>query len=292
MDRDAGNDRKRGAGMKGYRLGLYEKAMPNQLSLTEKLKLAKQCGYDFVELSIDETEEKIARLDMGANEREEICRAGIDLGIAYESICLSAHRKYSLGSKDEETRARGMEIMRKAVLLASDLGIRVIQIAGYDVYYEKSDPSTVKRFEEGLRKGVEFAAMYGVMLAFETMETCFMDTVEKAMAWVNRIGSPYLCVYPDTGNITNAAKLYQTDELQDLSMGNDRIAAIHLKESKPGKYREIPYGTGHVRFGEMIRRGMELGVRRYLAEFWYLGEDDYERELKQANLFLRSYFFY
>ena len=50
--------------MKEYALGLYEKAMPKELSWKEKLLAAKEAGYDFVEISIDETEEKLARLDM------------------------------------------------------------------------------------------------------------------------------------------------------------------------------------------------------------------------------------
>lgn len=49
--------------MGNYRLGIYEKAMPDGMTLEEKLLLAKQTGFDYVELSIDETEEKIARLD-------------------------------------------------------------------------------------------------------------------------------------------------------------------------------------------------------------------------------------
>ena len=33
--------------MKAYALGLYEKAMPNELSWKEKLQMAKEAGYDF-----------------------------------------------------------------------------------------------------------------------------------------------------------------------------------------------------------------------------------------------------
>lgn len=49
--------------MKLYTLGLYEKSMPNELSFREKLTYAREAGYDFLEMSIDETEEKLARLD-------------------------------------------------------------------------------------------------------------------------------------------------------------------------------------------------------------------------------------
>ena len=39
------------------------------------------------------------------------------------------------------------------------------------------------------------------MLGFETMETPFMDTVEKAMAYVKDVDQAYLGVYPDIGNL-------------------------------------------------------------------------------------------
>lgn len=47
-----------------YTLGLYEKPMPAELTWEEKLKAAKAAGYDYVEISIDATEDKIRRLEM------------------------------------------------------------------------------------------------------------------------------------------------------------------------------------------------------------------------------------
>ena len=44
--------------MKAYTLGLYEKAMPAELTWKEKLEAARDAGYDFVEISIDETDAK------------------------------------------------------------------------------------------------------------------------------------------------------------------------------------------------------------------------------------------
>ena len=46
---------------KAYTLGLYEKAMPKDLSWKEKMLAAKGAGFDFIEISIDETDEKLAR---------------------------------------------------------------------------------------------------------------------------------------------------------------------------------------------------------------------------------------
>ena len=44
-------------------LTVYEKAMPGSLTWQEKLVAAKSAGFDGVEISIDETDAKLARLD-------------------------------------------------------------------------------------------------------------------------------------------------------------------------------------------------------------------------------------
>ena len=57
---------------KKYCLGLYEKAMPGNLTMAEKLTAAREAGYDYLEMSVDETDEKLARLDMSREERKEL----------------------------------------------------------------------------------------------------------------------------------------------------------------------------------------------------------------------------
>ena len=59
------------------------------------------------------------------------------------------------------------------------------------------------------------------MLGFETMETPFMDTVEKAMVYVKDVDQAYLGVYPDIGNLKNASLLYDVDVNEDIMTGKD-----------------------------------------------------------------------
>ena len=73
-------------------------------------------------------------------------------------------------------------------------------------------------------------------MGFETMENEFMNTVEKAMKYVTLARIAVSAnVYPDIGNITNAAKTYENDVLEDLELGKGHIVAMHLKETVPGK---------------------------------------------------------
>ena len=275
--------------MKSYSLGLYEKAIPNWLSVPEKLELTAKSGFDRMEISIDETDAKLARLDLPEKEMMEIARASQNAGVPLSTMCLSGHRKYPFGSHDPAVVRRSLEIMEKALVFGSAIGVKIIQLAGYDVYYEEHDEGTVQRFRENLAKATEMAAAHGILLGFETMETPFMDTTEKAMRYVAEINSPYLGVYPDIGNMKNAAIIYGTDVVDDLRTGAGHIYAAHLKETQPGVYRDMTFGSGgHTEYTRCIEELWNQGVRMFTGEFWHLGSKTYEQDIVNAGRFLRG----
>jgi len=59
-----------------------------------------------------------------------------------------------------DTRAR-LEILRKAIEFAADIGLRIIQIMGYDVFYEPSDEQTRANFVESIKWGTRWAGEAG-----------------------------------------------------------------------------------------------------------------------------------
>lgn len=271
------------------RLSLYEKAQPDGTPLEEKLYHAKEAGFDCFELSIDESGGRLARLEWSVADRTALRSAAEREGMPVASICLSGHRRYPLGSADPAVARRGMEILQKAVELAGDLGVRLIQLAGYDVYYEPSTPETAARFGENLARGVEWAAAAGVTLGFETMECVspagapILDTVAKAMGFVKRIQSPWLQIYPDVGNVTNACGGDTAAVLRDLEAGRGHIAAAHLKETVQGVFRDRFPGEGRVDFPAVIRALKEQGVRWFTAECWAREGDDWKARLKAVE---------
>lgn len=271
-----------------YSLGLYEKAMP-AAPFETLLRLTAEAGFDRLELSIDESEARQSRLDWTEKEQRALGNLAREAGAPILTLCLSAHRRFPLGSHRPELRERSLELMKKAILFSSNAGVRLVQLAGYDVYYEQGDEDTQAWFYENLQKSVDFAAQWGVTLAFETMETPFMDTVEKAMAVVERIQSPWLGVYPDIGNLTNAAALYGGSAVVDLCKGRGRLAALHLKETAPGVYRDLPFGeAGQVDYTACIRAALQMGVRLFTGEFWYKQGQPVEKTLRTSALFLRD----
>jgi len=271
--------------MSSYLLSLYEKAMPPHLGWAEKLAAAGEAGFDAVEISIDETDEKLERLDNIFQATGEIISAIRCTNVPVYTMCLSGHRKYPLGSSNPDIARRSLDIMEKAIDFAASAGIRIIQLAGYDVYYEPSTETTRRNFAQNLRRCVEMASRKGVVLGFETMENDFMNTVTKAMRYVKEIGSPYLQVFPDVGNICNAVP----DAVADIQNGKGHIVAAHLKETKPGVFRNLYFGEGQVDFPSLIGELKRLGVRMFTAEFWYSPDRDWKRELRRASAFFRPY---
>ena len=273
---------------RAYKIGLYEKAMRSSLSWKELLLCAKECGYDYVEMCIDATQERIDRIYMSPDERLELVKTMYEAKLPIRSMSVSALTKYAVGDPDEEIRGKAMEILEGSIKLAADLGIRTVMLPGYDIYYGESTLETKQLFLENIQKAAEIGQCEGVLLGFETMENEFMNTVHKGMKYINLVNSVYLQMYPDSGNITNGAYNWKHDVCEDLETGRGHIIALHLKESKPGIFREVPYFTGHVDFEAMIKKAWSLGVRRFVTELWDVGLDSWKEDIKFANKSMRE----
>lgn len=260
-------------------LGLYEKALAPENTWSERLAKAKRLGFDYMEISIDESDERLQRLEWPRSQVEQLRRLCYDTGIGFQSMCLSAHRRFPFGSADPEIRAKAHEIMERAIDFAGALGIRVIQLAGYDVYYEPSTPASVRLFREAMAWAAKKAAQRQVMLAMEIMDTPFLNSISKHMAYEAMLRSPWYKVYPDIGNISAWP---ENDVDFELASGIDSIVAVHLKdtlavtEDFAGQFKCVPFGSGCVDFCRRFSQLEKLGYHGpYMIEMWYKdGTDD------------------
>jgi len=254
-------------------IGLYEKALPAELSWEERLEAAGRAGYDFVEISIDESDERLARLDWSASERMALRQSIANTGVRIMTMCLSGHRKYPLGSHAPEVRRQGLDILYKAIQFAGDIGLRVVQVMGYDVFYEESDQETAAYFVEGLCQGVRYAEQAGVMLGLENLDTPFVENLRQALAIVHEINSPWLRLYPDIGNLA-AAGYSPPDE---LALAEKYVLGVHVKDALPKVIRGVPFGEGIVPFRESFQALARTGFWGLLGvEIWgdmHAGED-------------------
>lgn len=269
--------------MKKYLIGIYEKAIPEKYSILEMLQFAKEAGYDFFEISIDRTEEKIARLYQ--KDYQDIASKAIkQTEFPIQSLCLSALGTYTLGNDNKQIEVWAKDIFEKAVIFAEMLGIRIIQIPAYDMpKLGIRTKDTDKRFLYNLQTEIRFAAAHGVLVALENMENDYANTIKKCMRIINQVNSPYLQLYPDSGNIMSAASNDNINIIEDMYAGYGHYVGFHLKETKPDKFGGLFYGDGQVDFPKMVKNAWDLGVRRFVMEYWYTGDSKWKKELTKAR---------
>lgn len=254
-------------------LGIYEKALPKGISWQERLQAAKQCGFDYVEMSIDESDERLERLNWSKEKRLKIVKNKLDTDIGIHSICLSGHRRFALGSQNKANEDRAKEIMERAIELAYDIGVRNIQLAGYDVYpdYEPRSEATKEQYIQNLEWSVKLAAEAQVMLSMEIMDTEFMSTLSRWQEYDAIIQSPWFMVYPDIGNVS----AWNVDVKAEFTKTIDKITAIHLKDTysvtaaSKGQFRDVPFGSGCVDFVGFFQLLKQLNYRgSFVLEQW------------------------
>jgi predicted hexulose-6-phosphate isomerase len=250
-------------------LGIYEKALPAAMSWTERLSSAAAAGYDFVEMSIDEADERLERLDWGPGPRAELRQAIADAGLPITTLCLSGHRRFPMGSASPEIRQKSLDMMQKAIFLAADVGMRMVQVAGYDVFYEPSSAATRARFMDGLCQAVEWASQCGVMLGLENVDRCLIS-MTQLIDIIRQFGSPWLQVYGDIGNLSAVG----CDMEAELEAARGHLAGIHVKDTRAGEFRRVPLGGGTVPFVKAFRALWRIGFTGpMLLEMWG-GQDE------------------
>lgn len=262
-------------------LGIYEKALPTNISWEERFKLAKNANFDFIELSIDKN--RLNKLDYSDEEIQELLSLTKKYNMPFQTMTLSANRYYPIG--DIEKREFGINLIKKAIVLANKLNVKVIQLTAYDVYGKESSEETKRLYKEGLLEALKFNEDYKIILTIEVLEDVpHFNTSEKLVKLIKEINSPYLKEYADNGNL-----IYNGyDPVKDLHDCKDEVVAIHIKDAIYHNEHNIEYGKGEVDFEKVFAYLKEINYKGYLvSECW--DEDDFKPDLKYISKFIRRF---
>ena len=169
------------------------------------------------------------------------------------------------GSADPDMRRRATEVYRKGIHLASDLGVGVVQVAGYYAYYEPYDPGARQRYVDTLLDAVPHAAREGIVPGIENVDGNDIASVPDVMELVELADSPWVQCHPDVGNMAG----HGGESAEELRAGEGHIVAVHVKDVLPGRPRRVPFGTGIADFDsafeELARQGWS---GRIMLEMW------------------------
>ena len=201
------------------------------MNLEECLKLAKNAGFDGIELNYDLENDLSPK--SGTAEYHAIRKMADDIGIAISGLCSFLFWPYPLTSNDSEKRARGIELAGKMAAAAHDLGVQNLLVVPGAVHIPwRTDHSPVpndvcdRRAREAIGKLVPQAEKLDVFLNMENIFfNGFLMTPMEMNSFVDSFQSDHVRIHFDTGNIS----MFQNPEHWIPIMGN-RIRNIHFKE--------------------------------------------------------------
>lgn len=250
----------------GVALGIYEKALPSAGDWDARLRAAAQAGFDFVELSLDPTPERLARLEWPPARRREVRRMIEDAGVPLQTMCLSATREYPPGTGDPARRAQALRILRGAVDLAADLGIRVIQVGGHDTLADEPPSRDSRaRYVEAIQQMVAWASQRGVLLGLENQDYGYVNSPTAAVSVVHAVGSPYLGLYLDVGNLIVNGQTVATE----IAAARGHLVGVHVKDARLNTPRRVPFGEGEVPFVAAFAQLRTMGYTGIMMiEMW------------------------
>jgi hexulose-6-phosphate isomerase len=204
---------------------------PSKMSLKECLQLAKDAGFDGIELNYDLDSDLSPK--SGTAEFQAIRKMADEIGIQISGVCSFLFWPYPLTSNDPTERARGMELAGLMTQAAHDLGtenLLVVPGAVQMPWRADHDPTPNdvcdRRAREAIGKLLPNAEKLKVSLNIENIFfNGYLLSPFEMIDFVDSFSSEFCKVHFDTGNIME----YQFPEHWIPLLGN-RIKNVHLKE--------------------------------------------------------------
>jgi L-ribulose-5-phosphate 3-epimerase len=212
-------------------INLWAFPYPERMNLRECLQLAKDAGFDAIELNYDLDNDLSPKA--GTKEFTAIRKMADEIGIQISGLCSFLFWPYPLTSNDAAKRERGLELAAKIGQAAHDLGVENVLLVPGAVHIPwRNDHEPVpndvcdRRAKEAVGKLVKDAEKLKIFLNIENIFfNGYLMTPMEMNAFVDHFGSEHVRVHFDTGNIA----MFQHAEHWVPILGK-RTKNIHLKE--------------------------------------------------------------
>lgn len=212
-------------------INLWAFPYPQQMSLEQCLQLAKDAGFDGIELNYDLESDLSPKA--GPKELAAIRQTAEKIGIEISGLCSFLFWPYPLTTNDPDRRARGLELAGLMTRAAHELGTKNLLVVPGAVHIPwRTDydpvPNDVcdRRAREAIGKLLPTAEKLGVSMNIENIFfNGYLMTPGEMADFVDSFDSDHLKVHFDTGNIM----LFQFPEHWIAQLGK-RIKNVHFKE--------------------------------------------------------------
>src|SRR5690349_6184426 len=153
-------------------INLWAFPYPDRMTLKECLQLAKDAGFEGIELNYDLENDLSPKA--GPKEFQAIRAMARDIGIAISGLCSFLYWPYSLTGNDAARRARGLELANKMIHAAHEVGtenLLLVPGAVHIPWLKDHDPVPAdvcdRRARQAVAQLVPVAEKLGVYLNIE-----------------------------------------------------------------------------------------------------------------------------
>ena len=184
------------------------------LSLSDKFKLAKDLGFDGVELNspVDFT-------------LDEIKKAKANSGIETPTVVNKDHWRVPLSDPDPEVRKNCIASVAKSLEEIKELGGDTVLVVPGVVNDKVSYEDAYYRSQNSIRELIPYAEKTGMQIGLENVWNNFLISPGEAKRFIDEINHPLVGWYFDIGNVLR----YGWPEHWIKTL-NHRIMKLHIKE--------------------------------------------------------------
>lgn len=233
--------------------------LPQNLSLADRFKLARDLGFHGVE----------GYPEPDPNRAEQLRSAAENAGIEIHSIMYGGWDA-PLSSPDPQVAARGVDALRSALRSAKLQGADTVLLVPAIVNEQTRYAEAYERSQKHIRSVIPLARELKVTIAVENVWNNFLLSPLEFARYVDEFRSPYVQAYFDVGNVM--AFGWPQDWI--LTLGR-RIRRIHLKDFKRSSRQFVNLRDGDVNWPEVRRALARVGYSGYLTAELSGGDREY-----------------
>ncbi|HTQ61990.1 MAG TPA: sugar phosphate isomerase/epimerase family protein [Candidatus Solibacter sp.] len=248
--------------------GLVWDMLPEKLTVAERMKLAKDCGFEVVQAPTTPEE----------RDAEEFKKAAEAAGIRIDSVMNMDHWKYPLSSGDAEVVAKSMAGMRTSLRNAKLWGSDAVLLVPAVVNPQTSYLEAWTRSQKQIRELIPMAAELKVVIAIEEVWNKFLLSPLEMKRYIDEFGSSRIRAWFDVGNVVLYG--YPQDWIRTLGK---RISNVHLKDFKRKQdgYAWVNLGDGDVDWAAVREAFAEIGYSGSAIAELDGGDEAYLRDVSQ-----------
>ena len=201
------------------------------LSLKEAFALAKDAGFEGVEVALDEAVGEITLTSTDA-QLQQVKKQADDAGIRLYSVASGLYWNYWLCSEDATEQNKAKDIVKKQLDTAAALGCESILVVPGTVNAEFAQPGRVMDYDvvynrsmEALQELKSYAENCKVEIGLENVWNKFLLSPLEMRDFIDKLDSPYVGSYLDIGNVLSNG--YPEQWVKILG---DRIKKVHFKD--------------------------------------------------------------